>query len=96
MILAMDTSTPHCTVAFDGRSAGVVAPTGHAEHLASLDPTDSRELGEVAWFTLDDCRGLDLPTVTRAVLEVVQRRLAGEATDVPFWRWSRGNPDSAI
>lgn len=36
MILAMDTSTPHCTVAFDGRSAGVAAPTGHAEHLAGL------------------------------------------------------------
>ena len=36
VILAMDTSTPHCTVAFDGRSAGVVAPTGHAEHLADL------------------------------------------------------------
>lgn len=36
MILAMDTSTEHCTVAFDGRRAGVVAPTGHAEHLADL------------------------------------------------------------
>ena len=36
MILAMDTSTPHCTAAFDGRSAGVVAPTGHAENLADL------------------------------------------------------------
>lgn len=67
-----------------------------AEHLACLDPTDSRELGEVAWFTLDDCRGLDLPSVTRAVLEVVQRRLAGETMDFPFWRWSRGSPDSAI
>lgn len=32
----MDTSTPHCTVAFEGRSAGVIAPTGHAEHLAEL------------------------------------------------------------
>jgi 8-oxo-dGTP pyrophosphatase MutT (NUDIX family) len=67
-----------------------------AEHLASLEPTDSRELGEVAWFTLDDCRGLDLPTVTRAVLDVVQRRLAGEAMAFPFWRWSRTSPDSAI
>jgi 8-oxo-dGTP pyrophosphatase MutT (NUDIX family) len=67
-----------------------------AEHLASLEPTDSRELGEVAWFTLDDCRGLDLPTVTRAVLEVVQRQLAGEALAFPFWRWRRGSPDSAI
>ena len=31
MILAMDTATSHCTVAFGDRSAGVVAPTGHAE-----------------------------------------------------------------
>lgn len=67
-----------------------------AAHLASLEPTDSRELRDVAWFTLDDCRGLDLPTVTRAVLEVVHRRLAGEAMAVPFWRWSRGSPDSAL
>jgi 8-oxo-dGTP pyrophosphatase MutT (NUDIX family) len=67
-----------------------------AEHLASLEPTDSRELGEVAWFTLDDCRGLDLPTVTRAVLDVVQRRIGGEDMDLPFWRWRRGSPDSAI
>lgn len=34
--LAMDTSTAHCTAAFGGRSAGVEAPTGHAEHLAGL------------------------------------------------------------
>lgn len=32
----MDTSTPHCTAAFEGRAAGVDAPTGHAEHLAEL------------------------------------------------------------
>lgn len=32
----MDTATPHCTAAFESRSAGVVAPTGHAEHLAEL------------------------------------------------------------
>lgn len=67
-----------------------------AEHLASLEPTDSRELGEVAWFTLDDCRGLDLPTVTRAVLDVVDTHLSGRAYDRPFWRWTRGGPDSAL
>lgn len=67
-----------------------------AEHLASLEPSDSRELGAVAWFTLADCRDLDLPTVTRAVLDVVQQRLSGEATDTPFWRWTRTSPDSAI
>ncbi|MFN7398452.1 MAG: NUDIX hydrolase [Sandaracinobacter sp.] len=67
-----------------------------AEQLASLEPTDSRELGEVAWFTLDDCRGLDLPLITRAVLDVVQQRLAGEVGPLPFWRWTRGTPDSAL
>ena len=35
-VLEMDTSTAHCTVAFGLRRAGVVAPTGHAEHLAAL------------------------------------------------------------
>lgn len=34
--LALDTSTPHCSAAFAGRSAGLAAPTGHAEHLAEL------------------------------------------------------------
>jgi 8-oxo-dGTP pyrophosphatase MutT (NUDIX family) len=67
-----------------------------AEHLASLSPTDSRELGEVAWFTLADCRTLDLPTVTRAVLDVVDGHLAGRAGDPPFWRWTRGSPGSAL
>jgi 8-oxo-dGTP pyrophosphatase MutT (NUDIX family) len=67
-----------------------------AEHLASLEPTDSRELGEVAWFRLDDCRTLDLPTITRAVLDVVERRLAGDDMALPFWRWTRGMPDSAL
>jgi 8-oxo-dGTP pyrophosphatase MutT (NUDIX family) len=67
-----------------------------AEHLASLEPTDSRELGEVAWFNLADCRDLDLPTVTRAVLGVVEQRLAGKAPAAPFWRWTRNSPESAI
>lgn len=35
-VLVMDTATAHCTVAFGDRRAGVVAPTGHAEHLAAL------------------------------------------------------------
>jgi len=67
-----------------------------AGHLASLEPTDSRELGEVAWFTLDDCRGLDLPMVTRAVLDVVDTHLSGRAYERPFWRWTRAGMDSAL
>jgi len=47
VILAMDTSTAHCTVAFAERSAGVVAPTGHAEHLADLIRRIVPDMGEV-------------------------------------------------
>ncbi len=67
-----------------------------AECLASLEPQDSRELGEVAWFTMAECRDLDLPIVTRAVLDVVEHHLHGRAVDRPFWHWTRTNPDSAI
>ena len=69
---------------------------GDAAALASLEPTDSRELGEVAWFSLAECMALDLPTVTRAVLEVVSDRLRGVPREVPFWRWVRGRADSAL
>jgi 8-oxo-dGTP pyrophosphatase MutT (NUDIX family) len=64
--------------------------------LQSLEPTDSRELGEVAWFALEDCRALDLPLITRAVLDVVDRHLAGSGGPLPFWRWTRGSSDSAL
>ena len=36
MILAMDTATSFCSAACGDRRAGVEAPTGHAEHLATL------------------------------------------------------------
>lgn len=67
-----------------------------ATALSSPEAADSRELAHVAWFTLDECRDLDLPTVTRAVLDVVEKRLAGEAVGQPFWRWTRRNPERGI
>lgn len=67
-----------------------------AERLESLEPQDSRELGEVAWFTLNECRDLDLPTVTRAVLTVVESQLEGRSFERPFWRWTRQSPESAL
>jgi len=69
---------------------------GDAEALASLEPADSRELGEVAWFTVPQCRALDLPLITRAVLDVVSGRLRDGAGDIPFWRWTRGSAGSAL
>lgn len=67
-----------------------------ASALHSPDAADSRELADVAWFTLEECRELDLPTVTRAVLGVVEQRLAGEDPGQPFWRWTRRNPERGI
>lgn len=68
-----------------------------ASGLAGLHPADSRELHAVGWFTLDEARGLDLPTVTRAVIDVVAMHLAGRPPEAaPFWRWTRADPRSAL
>ncbi len=67
-----------------------------ASALHSLDAADSRELADVAWFTLEECRELDLPTVTRAVIDVVDKHLRGQQTGQPFWRWTRSNPERAL
>lgn len=67
-----------------------------AEQLQSLDPRDSRELPEVGWFSLNQCSELDLPIVTRAVLDVVGQTLRGEEPQRPFWRWTKDRSSLAI
>lgn len=68
-----------------------------ADGLVDLRPTDSRELADVAWLTLDEARRLDLPTVTRAVIELLGAHFGGHApADPPFWRWSRAGSRSAL
>jgi 8-oxo-dGTP pyrophosphatase MutT (NUDIX family) len=65
-----------------------------ASALLSLEPADSHELGEIRWFPLAEARALDLPTVTRAVLDLVEARLSGESVAPPFWAWrGRGIAD---
>lgn len=46
------------------------------------------ELVEVAWVTLEDAKNLDLPVITRSILEELQARLAGgfaPELPVPFY-----------
>ncbi|WP_448581940.1 NUDIX hydrolase [Thermaurantiacus sp.] len=60
-----------------------------ADRLASLAPADSHELHEIRWFGLDEARALDLPTVTRAVLDLVEAYASGRPLPPPFWAWNR-------
>lgn len=49
------------------------------------------ELGDIGWFTLDEMRALDLPNITRAVLEDLARRLADPDKDQPLPYYSFRN-----
>ena len=54
------------------------------------EPAAGEELLHTRWFSLDEAEALDLPSITRFVLKEVAARLAGEAVQPPFLRWSRG------
>jgi 8-oxo-dGTP pyrophosphatase MutT (NUDIX family) len=58
--------------------------------LAHDEPQAGEELLHTKWFTLEEAMALDLPSITRFVLKEVQARLAGEAVQPPFLRFSRG------
>ena len=58
--------------------------------LAHHDPIEGEELLHVRWFSLDEAKALDLPSITRFVLKEVEARLAGEVVQPPILRWSRG------
>ncbi|MBY0562913.1 MAG: NUDIX hydrolase [Hyphomonadaceae bacterium] len=53
-------------------------------------PEAGDELLHTRWFSLEEAEALDLPSITRFVLKEVRARLAGQAVDPPFLRWSRG------
>ena len=59
--------------------------------LADDKPAIGEELLHVRWFSLAEAKALDLPSITRFVLKEVEARLAGEAIQPPFLRWSRGS-----
>ena len=62
-----------------------------AEALLSLEPgAGSGELGELAWFDWTAAAALDLPQITRAILEEVRLRLTDSTRPIPFHRFERG------
>lgn len=64
---------------------------GEAAALASPERTPGTgELEEIAWFTPEEARALDLPSITRFVVDELARRLRDPARPVPFVRMVRG------
>ena len=70
----------------------------HDEHIFT-DPEDTRnasgELLDLHWLTLKQARELDLPAITRMVLDIVEQRLARPRAEqmkmaAPFVRFARG------
>lgn len=62
-----------------------------AAALMSLEPgTGSGELDELAWFDWDAAARLDLPAITRAILDDAQARLDAPDRPIPFHRFTRG------
>jgi 8-oxo-dGTP pyrophosphatase MutT (NUDIX family) len=59
--------------------------------LAHDEPEAGEELLHTKWFSLDEAEALDLPSITRFVLKEVRARLAGDAVEPPFLKWSRGS-----
>jgi 8-oxo-dGTP pyrophosphatase MutT (NUDIX family) len=63
-----------------------------ASQVAHASANRDDELRNVGWFTLDEIRNLDLPNITRAIVEDIAQRLAapGRTMPVPYYRFERG------
>jgi 8-oxo-dGTP pyrophosphatase MutT (NUDIX family) len=84
--IARAVTPPSVAMRFDARFF-----LAEAQALLSLQRRpDCGELGDVAWLTLDEARGLSLPAVTRFVLREVEARLTEPLRPTPFLRLRHG------
>jgi 8-oxo-dGTP pyrophosphatase MutT (NUDIX family) len=67
----------------------------NADSIAhELDGAGSGELLTPAWLTFSEARALDLPSITRRILDEVEARVTGGpgiARPIPFFRYTRGS-----
>jgi len=88
-IIARAVTPPNRTRRFDARFFMVDA----SAIVHELEELDNEELLTPAWLTLDEARALDLPSITRTVLDEVEARVregADPSRPIPFYRFSRG------
>jgi 8-oxo-dGTP pyrophosphatase MutT (NUDIX family) len=84
--IARAITPPYRPKRFDARF--FMAP---AEALISLERLpDCGELDEIAWVDLEEAAGLDLPNITRFVIQELALRLDDPARPAPFMRFLRG------
>jgi 8-oxo-dGTP pyrophosphatase MutT (NUDIX family) len=85
--IARAITPPNRTRRFDARFF-----MANAETIAhQLDAAANEELLTPCWVTLEEARALDLPSITRVVLDEVEARLCGDsARPVPFFQFLRG------
>ena len=85
-LIARAITPPYRPKRFDARFF-----TAEAERLQSLEPTGvSGELDEIAWVDLTEAMALDLPNVTRFVLQELALRLDDNLRRPISLRYSRG------
>jgi 8-oxo-dGTP pyrophosphatase MutT (NUDIX family) len=88
-IIARAVTPPNRTRRFDARFFMVDA----SAIVHELEELDNEELLTPAWLTLNEARALDLPSITRTVLDEVEARVsegADPSRPIPFYRFSRG------
>jgi len=83
--IARAITPPNRTRRFDARFFMADA----AEIAHQLDAAANEELLTPCWVTLAEARALDLPSITRRVLEEVEARLETGPRPVPFFRFLR-------
>src|SRR5262249_12217601 len=88
-MIARAITPPNRTRRFDARF--FMADASQIAH--QLEGAENEELLTPAWLTIAEARALDLPSITRTVLDEVEARLNGDTTrPVPFYRFTRGKP----
>jgi 8-oxo-dGTP pyrophosphatase MutT (NUDIX family) len=60
----------------------------------TLDATENEELLQSRWLTFSEARALDIPAITRTILEEVEARTRAPNAPrpIPFFRFSRNRP----
>lgn len=64
-----------------------------ASLVAQTSASRDDELRDLGWFTLDEIRDLNLPNITRAIVEDLAQRLIAPSQNnpIPYYRFERGS-----